>query len=58
VPVTELDVDVLTVIYGPAKPSTWLLLEKDMWKLAKATVKLLKKAGVNFGVAGQNLKVR
>ncbi|MBU4477338.1 hypothetical protein L6251_03160 [Candidatus Parcubacteria bacterium] len=28
------DVDVLTVIYGPAKPLTWLLLEKDMWKLA------------------------
>jgi Fe-S oxidoreductase len=28
--------------------------DKDMWKLAKATVKLLKKAGVNFGIAGQN----
>ncbi len=28
--------------------------DKDMWKLAKVTVKLLKKAGVNFGIAGQN----
>jgi hypothetical protein len=28
------DVDLLTVIYGPAKPSTWLLLKNDMWKLA------------------------
>ena len=27
---------------------------KDMWKLAKATVKLLQKAGVNFGVGGEN----
>ena len=27
---------------------------KDMWKLAKATTKLLKKAGVNFGIAGEN----
>jgi Fe-S oxidoreductase len=26
--------------------------DKDMWKLAKATVKILKKAGVNFGIAG------
>jgi Fe-S oxidoreductase len=28
--------------------------DKDMWKLAKSTVKLLEKAGVNFGIAGQN----
>ena len=28
--------------------------DKDMWKLARATAKLLKKAGVNFGIAGQN----
>ena len=27
---------------------------KDMWKLAKATVKLLQKAGVDFGIAGEN----
>jgi Fe-S oxidoreductase len=27
---------------------------KDMWKLAKATVKLLNKAGVNFGIGGEN----
>ena len=28
--------------------------DEGMWKLAKATAKLLKKAGVNFGIAGQN----
>jgi Fe-S oxidoreductase len=27
---------------------------KDMWKLAKTTAKLLQKAGVNFGIAGEN----
>ena len=27
---------------------------KDAWKLAQATAKLLKKAGVNFGIAGDN----
>ncbi len=27
---------------------------KDMWKLARATVKLLQKAGVNFGIGGEN----
>jgi len=27
---------------------------KEMWKVAKATVKLLKKAGVDFGIAGEN----
>jgi len=27
---------------------------KDMWKLAKATAKLLQKAGVNFGIGGEN----
>ena len=27
---------------------------KDMWKLAEATVNLLQKAGVNFGIAGDN----
>jgi Fe-S oxidoreductase len=27
---------------------------KSMWKLAKTTVKLLQKAGVNFGIAGEN----
>ncbi len=26
--------------------------DKSMWKLAKATVKILQKAGVNFGIAG------
>jgi len=26
--------------------------DKDMWKLAKATAKILQKAGVNFGIAG------
>lgn len=26
--------------------------DKDMWRLAKATVKILQKAGVNFGIAG------
>ena len=26
--------------------------DKDMWKLAKAAVKILQKAGVNFGIAG------
>jgi len=26
--------------------------DKDMWKLAKATVRILQKAGVNFGIAG------
>jgi Fe-S oxidoreductase len=26
--------------------------DKDFWKLAKATVKILQKAGVNFGIAG------
>ncbi len=26
---------------------------KDMWKLAKTTAKLLQKAGVNFGIAGE-----
>ena len=26
--------------------------DKDMWKVAKATVKILQKAGVNFGIAG------
>jgi Fe-S oxidoreductase len=28
--------------------------DKDMWKLAKVTSKLLKKSGVNLGIAGQN----
>jgi Fe-S oxidoreductase len=28
--------------------------DKDMQKLAKATVKILQKAGVNFGIAGDN----
>lgn len=27
---------------------------KDQWKLAKATAKILQKAGVNFGIAGAN----
>lgn len=27
---------------------------KDMWKLARTTAKLLRKAGVNFGIAGEN----
>ncbi len=27
---------------------------RDMWKLARATVKLLQKAGVNFGIGGEN----
>jgi Fe-S oxidoreductase len=27
---------------------------KDMWKLAKTTAKLLQKAGVDFGIAGEN----
>jgi Fe-S oxidoreductase len=27
---------------------------KDMWKLARATVKILQKAGVNFGIGGEN----
>jgi Fe-S oxidoreductase len=27
---------------------------KNMWKLAKATVKILQKAGVNFGIGGEN----
>jgi len=27
---------------------------KDMWKLARTTVKLLQKAGDNFGIAGEN----
>jgi Fe-S oxidoreductase len=27
---------------------------RDMWKVAKATVNLLKKAGVDFGIAGEN----
>jgi len=27
---------------------------RDMWKLARATVKLLKEAGVDFGIAGDN----
>ncbi|MGD0780015.1 MAG: (Fe-S)-binding protein [Dehalococcoidales bacterium] len=29
-------------------------LNKDMWKLAKIAAELLKKAGVNFGIAGEN----
>ena len=28
--------------------------DKDMWKLAQTTAKLLKKAGVDFGIAGDN----
>jgi Fe-S oxidoreductase len=28
--------------------------DKDLWKLARTTVRLLKKAGIDFGVAGQN----
>ena len=28
--------------------------DKDMWKLAKATVKLLQRAGVDFGIAGNS----
>ena len=28
--------------------------DKDMWKIAKAAVKLLKKAGVDVGIAGEN----
>src|SRR3989338_1211108 len=28
------DVDVLTVVYGPAKPSTWSMLQSDIRKLA------------------------
>jgi Fe-S oxidoreductase len=28
--------------------------DKEMWKIARASAKLLKKAGVNFGIAGQN----
>jgi Fe-S oxidoreductase len=27
---------------------------KDMWKLARATVKILRKAGVDFGIGGDN----
>jgi Fe-S oxidoreductase len=27
---------------------------KDMWKIARAAAKLLQKAGVNFGIAGEN----
>ena len=27
---------------------------RDMWKLARATVKLLQKAGINFGIGGNN----
>ena len=27
---------------------------KDMWKIAQATAKLLQKAGVNFGIGGEN----
>jgi Fe-S oxidoreductase len=27
---------------------------KDMWKLARTTAKLLQKTGVNFGIAGEN----
>jgi Fe-S oxidoreductase len=27
---------------------------KDMWKIAKTAAKLLQKAGVNFGIAGEN----
>jgi Fe-S oxidoreductase len=27
---------------------------KDVWKLAKTTAKLLKQAGINFGIAGEN----
>ncbi len=27
---------------------------KDMWKLARTTAKLLQKVGVNFGIAGEN----
>jgi Fe-S oxidoreductase len=28
--------------------------DKEMWKLARASANLLQKAGVNFGIAGQN----
>jgi Fe-S oxidoreductase len=28
--------------------------DKDMWKLAQTTTRLLHKAGVNFGIAGEN----
>lgn len=28
------DIDLMTIVYGPAKRSTWILLENDMWKLA------------------------
>jgi Fe-S oxidoreductase len=28
--------------------------DREMWKVAKATVNLLKKAGVDFGIAGEN----
>ena len=28
------DVDLVTVVYGPAKPSAWAMLASDMWKLA------------------------
>ena len=30
------DVDLMTVVYGPAKPSTWAILQSDMWKLASS----------------------
>ncbi len=29
------DVDLLTIVYGPAQPATWRLLERDMWGLAR-----------------------
>jgi Fe-S oxidoreductase len=29
---------------------------KDMWKLARASARLLQKAGINFGIAGENEK--
>ncbi len=30
------DVDLVTVVYGPAKPSMWAALASDMWKLASS----------------------
>lgn len=28
------EVDLLTIVYGPAKPTTWTILKTDMWRLA------------------------
>jgi len=49
--VKDAAVDKVKVLYHVGCLTSY---NRDMWKLARATVKLLKKAGIDFGIAGNN----